>query len=110
MPEKHLQIIDHPNGEVRVTPPDLHLNGKEKAATLHFNNHLGEAVTVTLNPLLSPNPPWLDIDPGASKSSNIEFTMGGTFPYQVYIGKGTGGPKAKGLCDPIIIVYPPGHY
>jgi hypothetical protein len=110
MPEKNLQIIDHPNGEPRVTPPDLHVSRLEGTTMLHFANHLGGDVTVILNPLLNPSPSALLIAPSESESAQITPKEGGIFPYQVYLGRGTGGRKAKGLCDPIIIVYPPGGH
>ena len=108
MPTKHLQIIEHPKDVVRVRPPDVHVSRRDEVTTLDFDNHLGEEVTVVLNPDVNPDPGKLNIAPGGSESSDIKPQQGGTFPYQIHIGRGTDGPKAKGLCDPIIIVRPPG--
>jgi hypothetical protein len=109
MPTKQLQILEHPPGKIRVRPPDVHVSRDHETTTLVFSNHLDQPVTVILNPLVNPKPPALRIDPGSRDSSDVSPPQGGVYPYQVYIGPGTAGPKAKGLCDPIIIVYPPGH-
>jgi hypothetical protein len=109
MPVKHLQIIEHPQGEILVRPPDIHVDRREKETVLQFDNHLEDEVVVTLNPLVRPDPPALPIAPGRSDRSTVSPQMSGTYPYQIYVGPRMGGRKAKGLCDPIIIVYPPGH-
>lgn len=113
MPQRHLQIIEHPRGVIRVRPPDLHVNIAEGTTTVCFTNHVGKPVTVVLNPGVNPNPREFEIAPGARGCSDLRPGSTGVFDYQIYLvpyqvyqtQEKNELPKAKGLCDPVIIVY-----